>query len=190
VNASDQEALWVLRAQSDDREAIELLLRNVQPSLRRYLRGLVGPDDADDVLQEVLLLIYRNLTWLDAPELFRPWAFRIANRAGIRFLKKRRRWKTESDELVLANLPSEASRPPDEALYALPRLQAISPASGAVLILHFQEDLPLQDVADILELPLGTVKSRLAYGLAILRKEFRVDDAKQPSDRSSSCHKK
>lgn len=183
--APDQEALWVLRAQSDDRDALELLLGYVQPSLRRYLRGLVGPDDADDVMQEVLVLIYRKLSWLETPDLFRPWTFRIANRAGVRHLKKRRRWKTDSDETLLTSLPAPAGPPPDGALDALPRLQAISPASRAVLVLHFQEDLSLQDVAAILELPLGTVKSRLAYGQAILRKEFRAESAIRSSDRSS-----
>jgi RNA polymerase sigma-70 factor (ECF subfamily) len=48
----------------------------------------------------------------------------------------------------------------------------VSPASRAVLVLHFQEDLPLTDVAAILEIPLGTVKSRLAYGSAALRRQL------------------
>ena len=48
----------------------------------------------------------------------------------------------------------------------------VSPASRAVLVLHFQEDLPLADVAAILEIPLGTVKSWLAYGLAALRRHL------------------
>jgi hypothetical protein len=53
VNTSKQEALWVLRAQCDDREALELLLRSVQPSLHRYLCGLAGRNDADDLLQRM-----------------------------------------------------------------------------------------------------------------------------------------
>ena len=57
--ASKQEMSWVLRAQAGDREALELLLRSVQPALHRYLRGLVGPLHADDVAQEVLLIVYR-----------------------------------------------------------------------------------------------------------------------------------
>lgn len=80
--ASKQESVWILRAQCGDRDAFELVLRRVQPSLRGYLVGLVGPSDADDVLQEVLLQIYRKLTWLENPALFRPGGFRIACRAG------------------------------------------------------------------------------------------------------------
>jgi len=48
-------------------------------------------------------------------------------------------------------------------------LESVSPASRAVLVLHYLEGLPLQAVGDILEIPLGTVKSRLAYGLQVLR---------------------
>ena len=49
MTASVQEMQWVLRAQCYDREALEALLRSVQPSLRRYLSGLVGATDAADV---------------------------------------------------------------------------------------------------------------------------------------------
>lgn len=73
-----QEALWVLRAQCNDREALESLLRSVQPSLHAYLRTIVGADNADDALQDVLVLLYRKLAGLENPEVFRPWAFRIA----------------------------------------------------------------------------------------------------------------
>ena len=82
----------MLRAQCGDRDALELVLRTIQTPLRRYLAGLVGPGDADDILQDVLLLISRKLYWLEQPELLRAWAFRIASRAAFRHLKKRRRW--------------------------------------------------------------------------------------------------
>jgi RNA polymerase sigma-70 factor (ECF subfamily) len=93
-----QEAQWVLRAQCDDREALELLLRSVQPALRRYVAGLVGPDDADDILQDVLVIVSRKVYWLEQPELFRAWAFRIASRAAFRHLKKRKRWSESAVE--------------------------------------------------------------------------------------------
>jgi RNA polymerase sigma-70 factor (ECF subfamily) len=48
-------------------------------------------------------------------------------------------------------------------------LEAVSPASRAVMILHYLHDMSLQEVADVLEVSLGTVKSRLAYGLTTLR---------------------
>ena len=105
MNSSTQELQWVLRAQCRDREALELLLRAVQPSVRRYFAGLVGAVSSEELTRELL-----------------------------------------------------------------PALASISPASRAVIMLHYQEELPLRDAAAILGIPIGTAKSRLAYGLKSLRK--------------------
>ncbi|HEX4002616.1 MAG TPA: sigma-70 family RNA polymerase sigma factor [Candidatus Acidoferrales bacterium] len=170
---SKQEAQWVLRAQCGDREALELLLRSVQPQLRRYLQRLVGASSADDVLQESLILVSRKLRWLDAPEAFHPWAYRVASRVAFRHLKKEKRWSERvRDEVVLDDLPASQAIVPPELLPELLNSDALSPASRAVLVLHFQEEVSLPAVAAILEIPLGTVKSRLAYGLAALRKKL------------------
>lgn len=171
------EPLLVLRAQYGDRDALERLLRGVHPSLLRYLRGLAGADDAPDVAQDVLVLIYRKLRGLDNPELFRPWAFRIATRAAFRHLRKRRNLPLNSEEDLLEHMAGPAPPPVDDAAL-VSMLDAVSPASRAVLALHFQEEMTLGEVAAVLEIPLGTVRSRLAYGLSMLRK--RLAERGQP----------
>jgi len=173
VSEPHREPLWVLRAQSGDREALELLLRSVQPSLLRFSRALVGATNADDLVQETLILVYRKLGQLTSPQLFRPWLFRIAKRAGLRHLKHSRRWLEESEATTqLAVLPAQATRPTHESVEDLVRMSDVSPASRVVLLLHFQEGLSLPEIAAALELPLGTVKSRLGYGLSVIRKRF------------------
>lgn len=170
---SKQEAQWVLRAQCDDREALESLLRSVQPSLHRYVVRLVGPGTADDVLQETLIIIVRKLKWLGDPSLFRAWAFRVASRLAFRHLKRERRWSQQfCDEAILDEIAAPVRAPPMELLPELLNSEALSLASRAVLALHFQEELSLSEVAAILEIPLGTAKSRLAYGLTALRKKL------------------
>jgi RNA polymerase sigma-70 factor (ECF subfamily) len=172
VTSSAQEAQWVLRAQCSDRDALELLLRGIQGPLHGYARGLVGSSAADDVLQEVLIIICRKLTWLHDPELFRPWAYRIASRVAIRHLKKQRRWPEQlPEDFALEEIPAKDLGPSTGALQDRLNLDSVSPNSRAVLMLHFQEELTLQEVAAILDIPLGTVKSRLAYGLTALRKQ-------------------
>jgi len=164
---------WVLRAQCGDREALELLLRSIQLPLRRYVVGLVGAGDADDILQDVLLVISRKLYWLEQPEAFRAWAFRVASRAAFRHLKKRRRWSEATvDESALDDIAAPDIATPDSTLLALLDSPALSPASRAVLVLHFREEMPLAHVAAVLEIPLGTVKSRLAFGLKTLRRHL------------------
>jgi len=169
-----QETLWVMRAQCGDREALELLLRSVQPSLHRYILRLVGPTLADDVLQEVLINVSSKLKWLHTPELFRAWAYRIASRAAFHHLKKERRWPEQAhDDSLLENVAAPEIHLPDAFLHDALSSDGLTPASRAVLLLHFQEELSLPEVAAILEIPLGTVKSRLAYGLTALRKQFK-----------------
>jgi RNA polymerase sigma-70 factor (ECF subfamily) len=165
-----QEAQWVLHAQCGDRDALELILRSIYPSLLRYLQGLVGTSHADDVLQDVLLVVATKLGWLAEPKLIRPWAFRIASRMGFRHLKQQRRWL--GDDAGLEDLAAPEPSPPGEILASLPTVEGISAASRAVLVLHFQEELSLPEVAAVLEIPLGTVKSRLARGLKALRTQL------------------
>jgi RNA polymerase sigma-70 factor, ECF subfamily len=173
VTTSRQEAQWVLRAQCDDREALESLLRCIQPSIRRFIAGVVGPSHADDVLQDTFVIVSCKLKSLHTPELFRPWVYRIASREAFRHLKRERRWSDHAaQELELDDLLAQAVRPPAEPLEELLSLDEVSPASRAVLELHFHEELTLAEIAAILELPLGTVKSRLAYGLSAIRKHL------------------
>jgi len=84
------QTLLVLLAQTGDRASLEQLLRDIHAPLRRYISGLVGPDFADDVLQETALQIFRKLPFLREPAVFRPWAYRIASRIAFSQLKHAR----------------------------------------------------------------------------------------------------
>lgn len=160
----------VLRAQSGDREAFDTLLRDIGPPLLRYVTRVTGDVAlAEDVVQETLIAIVRKLNWLNDPSLFRAWTYRIASREAFRLLRKRRASIFEPIGEIEA-VPEEPSDPwKRERL--LSSLERLSPASRAVVTLHYLEEMQLSDVAAILELPLGTVKSRLNYGLVQLRKE-------------------
>jgi RNA polymerase sigma-70 factor (ECF subfamily) len=170
---TDDSVRWVIRAQCGDRDAMEYVLRAIQLPLRRYVQPLVGATATDDVLQTVLISIAGHLTWLAEPRLFRPWAYRIASRAAFDHLRReRRRGHHDSNDILLDNLVATESRPSRIQVQELLNNAGVSPASRAVLMLHFQEEMPLADVAAVLEIPLGTVKSRLAYGLAALRRHL------------------
>jgi RNA polymerase sigma-70 factor (ECF subfamily) len=153
--------------------AIEALLRSVQPSLTRYIRAVVGAPDAEDVTQDVMVLIYRKLWMLSTPDLLRPWMYRVASRAAFRYLQKRRRWPDHlRDDEPLEDMPAQdgVDGAASARVHELLQDPRVTPASRAVLALHFQEEMTLPEVAAILDIPLGTVKSRLAYGLATLRR--------------------
>lgn len=166
------QSMLVLLAQQGDREALNELLERVQAPLFRYIRGILCSDAAaaEDVLQETLLRIARKLRWLSDPRLFDAWAYRIASNEAYRALKRRRRQPVE--EPVDEELPA-GDPPPLSAADVSSIVDALSPASRAVLLLHYQEERRLEEIAAILSIPLGTVKSRLAYGLRCLRERMR-----------------
>ncbi|MBA2734359.1 MAG: RNA polymerase sigma factor [Acidobacteria bacterium] len=181
MTALKQETWRVLRAQSGDQEALDELLEAVQEPLYRYIFRLVGERTlAEDILQEVFIRIYRKLRWLREPELFRPWAYRIASREAFKHLKRERRWREEvRDEATLEAIPAQSTEKSyaPELIEHLPSLiERVSPASRAVLILHYLHEMPLAEVAAVLGIALGTAKSRLAYGLQSLRSVIREQE--------------
>jgi RNA polymerase sigma-70 factor (ECF subfamily) len=165
------EPVLVALAQNGDRDALEVLLRQFYRPLRAFVTPLVGSSHADDVLQEIALTIFQNLRYLRHPAAFRSWAFRLASRRAFRYLKRETRWKRlETDPEVISSLPAPEALP--EALESglLTTIEQVSPASRAVLLLHYQQDLSIVETALILDIPVGTAKSRLAYGVSVLRK--------------------
>jgi RNA polymerase sigma-70 factor (ECF subfamily) len=163
-----QQRALVLRAQSGDRDAFDALLREIAPPLLRYATRVTGDVGmAEDVVQEALIAIVRKIEWLNDPSLFRPWAYRIASRQAFRALRKRK----VAEPIDGLELPFEEITDPWQRERLLASVDRLSPASRAVITLHYLEDMPLSEVAAVLELAPGTVKSRLAYGLAQLRKE-------------------
>ena len=128
-NPAKQEIFLVLRAQAGDREALDELLKLVQEPLYRYIVNLVSSRAlAEDILQEVFILIYRKLSWLREPEVFRPWAYRIATREAFKQLKRERRWMDSSvDETALEEMPAPAIyAPTPEQISQL--IEQVSPA--------------------------------------------------------------
>ena len=178
---SKREIFLVLRAQTGDREAFDELLKSVQVPLFRYISRLTGEQAlAEEILQEVFLIIYRKIGWLENAEVFRAWAYRIASRETFKHLKKERRWAERIDEEVLQTIPARNEKGEiyePELIEKIPELlSALSPASRAVLILHYLDEMSLSETAAVLGINLGTAKSRLTYGLHSLRQKLRKEN--------------
>ena len=174
-----------MQAQSGDREALDRLLQAIQVRLHGYLVSLVHDDHlAMDLLQEVFVIVIQKLRWLQEPDAFLAWVYRIASRQALRALKRRRRM-ADSHESDLLSKAME-SEPAEEVLDAemidrIPALlEEVSPASRIVLSLHYLQEMTLQEVASVLEIPIGTTKARLAYGLRVLRKRLIEGSSPQP----------
>src|SRR5215510_5636021 len=127
---------WALLAQAGDQEALDALFKVIQDPLYRYIFALVGEHSlTEDILQEVLLLIFRKLCWLREPEFLRPWMYRIASREAFRWLRKKRRWvQLVTEDVDLEAIPALPAQEEfgGELREKLPQLLAnVSPASRA-----------------------------------------------------------
>ena len=176
-------AFLVLRAQVGDRSAVEDLLAETQMWLHPYLHRLVGdPEFADELSQEVLLKVYRKLIFLNEPRVYRSWVYRIATRHAFRQLS--RRSKLRRHELAVDSVPERAVEPDGAPLLEATELAHLRdtvaempPKSRSVVALHYFEGLNLHQVAAVLDIRPGTVKSRLNYGLRWLRQRVDLSDS-------------
>ena len=161
----------VARAIAGDREVLDGILAALQDPLYRYIsRLLTHRETAEDALQEVLFRICKKIVWLRDPELLRPWAYRIASRECFRQLHLKRRRGEEILDLDALETSAGESIPDAWEPRLLDWVDDLPPASRAVIVLHYLEEMSLDEVAAVLEISPGTVKSRLAYGLARLRR--------------------
>jgi RNA polymerase sigma-70 factor (ECF subfamily) len=167
-----EERIEVLLAQRGDMEAFGRLVTRYERRLVYYiLRFVDDGDQALDVLQEVWLSAFRLLPRLEAPEAFRVWIYKITHGKVVEFLRLKRRMATSAE--------GAASSAPDVAASSEPALENVELVHHAlahlsvehrgVLVLHFLEGMRLEEIAQSLSCPLGTVKSRMHHAKRLLR---------------------
>ena len=161
----------VERARRGDREAFTVLVHQVSDVLYSIAyRILRDPGLAEDALQNALVLAWRRIPKLRDPERFEAWIHRILVHACYDESQRARHW-TATVRVLPIDGPStpdgsDAVADRDELERAFRRL---SIDQRAVFVLHHYLGLPLVEVAELLEIPAGTARSRLHYAIAGLR---------------------
>ena len=180
---TDVQADLLRRAQQGDALAMEALLREVQPQLYRFSMKMCRHSaDAEDVLQNSLMAMARTLRDFRGEASLSTWLFTIARRFCI---KQRRKSKfAPSEERTLhdeaAELPAETPSPHDLAesaeVWAIVQqaIAALEPAYREVLVLRDIEGLSAKEVAQVVELSVPAVKSRLHRARAQLRERLAL----------------
>lgn len=166
----------VERLRRGDLEAAGDLIVRYQYRLFRYLlRLLRDPDAADDLFQQTWVLVLQKIGRFDPRRDFEPWLFSVARNAAIDHLRR----------VQPASLEEDLSPPPDAAPDAYARLleseraellaqclQTLPVIYRDVLSLRFEEEMKLEQIAVVIQVPLPTVKSRLARALEALRRQL------------------
>lgn len=161
----------VRRARQGDRAALEQLLRGQYDRIYAVCRRMTGnDDDAADAGQEAMIAVARGLGSFDGRSQFSTWVYRIAVNASIDELRRRSRRPTVGlDELSVAD-PAPGSDPEATAdvVDVDAALRRLAPDFRAVLVLRELCGLDYAEIAEILGLPPGTVRSRISRGRAAL----------------------
>ena len=152
--------LYVIRAQRGDMEAINLLMALWSSRLRPLVSQWVPPCLIDEVVQQVWLDVFGNIASLTEPAHFQAWMRRIAFRCSATLLRQRR---------------SHAQLDPDSSFCELvpswlPILVSLlGPTHRKVFAMHYLDGYSVDEISKCLELPVGTIKSRLHASRFFLR---------------------
>jgi RNA polymerase sigma-70 factor (ECF subfamily) len=171
-----------------DMELLADLVECYQHRLVRYLLYLTGRREyAEDLAQETWVRVLQRGSQYNGRQRFDPWLFAIARNLAIDYLRKKRKAvqtaSLPNDRDAMLLLPSfgpspfEAAARSEDAIRLAGQLQILSPLYREALLLRFQEDLSLAEMAQVLGAPLTTVTSRIYRGLAALRSAFEEGDS-------------
>ena len=169
-----------------DQDAFEEIVTLFQHRLYHVCFRMLGNrQEAEDIAQEAFVRAYVNIHTFDQNRKFSTWIFRIATNLCIdRIRKKKPDYYLDAnvpgtDGLTMySQIPADGELPEDEVerMDTQARIQyeisRLSDRYRSVIVLRYIEELPLQEISDILELPLGTVKTRVHRGRAALRKQM------------------
>ncbi len=169
------EEFLVASARLGDRQSLDALIKYRSPKLFSHACGLMGNrDEAADIVQETWLEITRSLPKLKEPRAFSTWAYRIVSRRCAKAIGRNIKHRKIAAQQV--NLP--ASEPVDTT-----QVQAIGwaisnlPAGQAAAIrLFYLEEFSVREVAAALDIPIGTVKTRLMHARKSLKSILEGDN--------------
>jgi RNA polymerase sigma-70 factor, ECF subfamily len=180
----DPDLVIVQACLQGDPHGFKKLYQRHQHKVRSTLFQLCGSDGLDDLVQDVFLRAWKGLAKFRQSAQFSTWLYRIAfNVASDRrkaLAKMRSRHVSVADDQQLENLADEAIARDGDSQPSLTQmhyqdlmqrgLAKLSEDHRAVLVLHDLEELPQKDIAEILAIPVGTVKSRLFHARSAIKK--------------------
>ncbi len=170
----------VAHVQKGDTEAFGTLVERYEAKLLRYGRKfLARSEDIEDIVQDVFLSAYQNIRGFDTRARFSPWIYRIAHNAFVNEFRKHKRTRVvfvDFDTLISHPVyedPKLHEREQAEIKQMIEKsLDKIPEKYREVLILYYSEDLSYKEIADVLQVPTGTVGVRIKRGKEALKEAY------------------
>lgn len=174
------EVSLIEQVKTGDLTAFEKLVRGTQQRGLNIAYGILNdPLDAEEVLQEAYLQVYHNIGKLKAPEAFRSWFGKIITHLALRRSRERRRFKivpldyVRQVEGAFTDEPETFILQKEQQDQMIDALKTLPDEYKAALILREWEDYSYQEISEVLDIPLGTVKSRIFSARKILLKKLK-----------------
>lgn len=169
----------VVQLKEGSLEALGLIYDRHRQLVYRTALAITGDSEAaSDLLQDVFLRLFRFAKNIDPLRPLEPWLYRMTTNQAYDWVKRRKRLPRPLEDLA-EWLVGPGKNRPDEMIekyaewHELQRaITALPFAQRVVIVLYYLNDLSLQEVADILDIPIGTAKSRLHYGRLALRRSL------------------
>lgn len=159
----------VLRARRGDVESYNGLVSRWEKRIFNYLLRMTGsPDDAMDLSQDAFLKAYQNLPKLDDASRFGPWLYRIAHNEAISHFR-RQRPETGIEAIDQASVHRPGMSRVEVTLAVEAALDRLPPEQREAVVLKVYEGFKFDEIAEILECPASTIKSRVYTGLETLK---------------------
>jgi RNA polymerase sigma-70 factor (ECF subfamily) len=167
----------VLQAMHGDGQCFYKIVEEKKQSIYRMAYSYThNVEDALDIVQETVYKAYVSIAKLKNPEFFGTWFYRIAVNCALDFVKKNNKIVILTDD-VLENMTGHSVTEDTEDSITLEQaLGTLSEKYRTVVVLRFFEELSLEEIATVLEIPISTVKSRLYRALEKLKIEVEEVD--------------
>lgn len=174
----EDEKLIIEEAAKGNQSAFSKLFSIYKVMVYRIVYRFLGSsDDTDDAVQQVFIELYKSLPGFEAKSKFTTWLYRIAVNVSIQFLRKRKfsdkQVEIDPEEFEGTGLADKTEFERKETRKTIKQaLETINLKKRTVVVLHDIEGRTMEEISEIIGIPLGTVKSRLFHGREDLKKKL------------------
>ena len=167
-----------LAARAGDRDALERLLHDHADRIHAVCRRIIGnPEDALDATQEAMIAVARGIARFDGKSRISTWIYRVATNAALDELRRQRRRPVPAEAKLASDPRTDATAAVDARLDVDAALASLPDEFRVAVVLRDLCDLDYSEIAEVLDIPPGTVRSRIARGRTALEAWFRDPEA-------------
>jgi RNA polymerase sigma-70 factor (ECF subfamily) len=175
MNSGDKliEQVLILRCQIGDKDALAGLIERYQAPLRYFISRLSdNPETAEDIFQDTWLTVIRRIHSLKKTDAFSSWLYRIARHKVYQRFRRKRKLSELNENIAVPNDTENDVFSTEDAAKIHRCLKELLPEYKEVLMLRFLEQMSYEQISQVINCKLGTVKSRIHYAKLALKKEM------------------